>query len=90
MQAYRQNGDQDVFGEEDGDNAGNGPEREKPPGDEDRDRRQDDLPEPKVYSFQRTFIADCGRRQRRQYGSHESIIVTESSVAKPFFLGTRR
>jgi hypothetical protein len=84
MQSRRQDRDQNVFGEEDSDDAGDRSQCKKPCRDEYRNRCQDNLPQSKVNPSQRTFIANCRRRQRRENGSHDSIIARANLVANLF------
>ena len=75
VEAHREDGDQDMLREKEGDDAWDGADREKPGGGEDGCRRQDYLPKAKVDALEGTFVADGGRRQRWDDGSHEPIIV---------------
>src|SRR5207253_2356680 len=79
VQAHGQNGDEDMLGKQESDNARDRPDGEEPPRDEDRHASKNDLPEAEMNTLERTLIADSGRRQRRNRGSHDPI-VTENGV----------
>ena len=64
-----------MLGKEQGDDAGNSSHREKPTGQENGNCCQHNLPKPEMHTLQWSFIADGGRRQRRSYRGHGSIMI---------------
>ncbi len=63
MQAHGEDGDEDVLGNKEGNDAGDRTDGEEPGRNQNRCRREDDLPKPKMDALERTFVANSGGRQ---------------------------
>src|SRR5436309_786328 len=83
MEAHGQDGNEHMLGNEQGDDAGDGAEAEKPGGQENRDGHEGDLPKPEMHALERSIIAQGRRLRGWSYGCHDRHCNSLFAAATP-------